>query len=151
MTNLLKLQASRKLPQVGDVFTFLLCDRMYTFGQVLDAGITLSEFRDLALVVVFELRSKKKEIPPDLTKSKRVVSPMLMQKVAWSRGYFETIGREPVEGGAYCFQAAWGDYFDRMGKKLAKPIGTVLDMDVGNYRVIEDEVCNWLGIPLSPD
>lgn len=152
MTNLRKLQPSRKLPQVGDVFTFLLCDGKYTFGQVLDAGVVVDGgFRDLALVVVFASRSKTKDMPPNLVTSERIASPKLIPKVAWSRGYFETIGRAPVEWGPYCLKAAWGDYFDRTGKKLSKPLGMVLSMGVANYRVIEDEVCEWLGIPLSPD
>lgn len=150
MTNLTRLRATRKPPEPGDVFVFLLCDGLYTFGQVIDTNIKMAGLTSLILVRVHNCRSRKKTPVPEGALDEPVIDTAVITHHAWTRGYFENVGKLPVNFGPYCFEH-YGRYLDKNEEVIPQPVGTVLPSWFGNYRGVEQEVCRLFGIPESPD
>lgn len=157
-TNLRILTPSRKKQRPGDVFAMQMPDELYLFGRVISneaiPGIGMS---GAILIYVFRSRSEVK-VPPDraeLRPANLLVSPMMTNRLPWSRGYFETIERWPLEAsetlGIHCFLHPYtGEYFDEKGNELPGPVEPVGDYGLHSYRTIDDEISDALGFPRVP-
>lgn len=125
-TNLRVLRPSRKRPQPGDVFAIQPLDDTYLFGRVIsvEAKWTLAEGADPAvLVYIYRKRSTSKQEagPAALRPDQLLVSPIMTNRLPWSRGYFENVAHVPLESddvlSQHCFlSASRGRYFDDHGR-----------------------------------
>lgn len=157
------LQPSRKRLVPGDVFTMGLPDDTYLFGRVISTAArwTLAEGSGPTnLVYVFSNRSESKAMPDRtyLRTDHLLIPPQLINRLGWTRGYFETVGHLALADGevlpVHCFERASGRsprWFDEHGNELGEPVPPVGAWGGSNYRTLEDEVCRVLGIPLAPD
>lgn len=160
MTNLQTLRPSRKKVRPGDIFAMLLPDGLYLFGRVIrdDAKWARGEDVNPALLIyVYRFRSQKKDTPPalELKSDRLLISPVMINRLPWSRGYFETIdnlqlGDEDILP-VHCFLSANGKYYDEYSNLLPGPVEPVGDYGLASYRVVDDEVSDRLGISLAPD
>jgi hypothetical protein len=152
-TNLRVLRPSRKGPQAGDVFVMQLPDDRYLFGRVIStealAGASMS---GAILIYVYRHRFDLKVVPgrSELSRERLLVSPMMTNRLPWSKGYFETVANWPLEPDdalpQHCFlSAARGRYFDEKGSELPGPTEPVGDYGVHSYRTIDDAVSAALG------
>ena len=140
-----------------------LPDDTYLFGRVISTSArwTAAEGGGTAnLVYVFKQQSAAKAMPDHthLRSENLLVPPQLVNRLGWSRGYFETLGTLPFEPGevlpVHCFQSnahAAPRWFDDEANELAMPVPPVGVWGSGNFRTLEDEVCSALGIPLAAD
>lgn len=158
-TNLQVLKPSRKAPRAGDVFVMQLPDDRYIFGRVVSteamAGPSMS---GAILIYVYGRRFDSKVVPerPELSRDQLLVSPMMTNRLPWSKGYFETVAHWPLESGdvlpRHCFlSAARGRYFDEKGNELPGSIEPVGDYGVHSYRTIDDAVSAALGFDRAPE
>jgi hypothetical protein len=157
------LQPSRKRLAPGDVFAMGLPDDTYLFGRVISTAArwSLAEGSGTTnLVYVFSHRSESKATPDraHLRIDQLFIPPQLINRLGWSRGYFETVGRLELTDDevlpVHCFKRSFGAsprWFDEHGNELDEPVPPVGVWGGGNYRTLENEVCRALGIPLAPD
>jgi hypothetical protein len=84
-----------------------------------------------------------------------LVSPIMTNRLPWTRGYFETLANVPLEVGdvlpRHCFlSASRGRYFDDAGNELAGAIEPVGDYALHSFSTIDDQISDKLGIPRVP-
>ncbi len=118
------LKRSRVLPAAGDVFTFMLSDRLYRFGRVIELDIQFYPFENIMLAFVYEGGHATKSIdclkfaPPRLQ-----IPPLLITPHGWRQGYFETIGNVTLTQEevfpSYRFRDFTGDLFDQYGNTVS--------------------------------
>jgi hypothetical protein len=160
-TNLRVLQPSRKKLRAGDVFAMQMPDDLYLFGRVIstDAVSGFSFSASAILIYVFRTRSEVKAPPrrEDLRPDNLLVPPILINRLPWSRGYFETIDHRPLEDDEVlaqnCFWdvALRGQYFDEKGHELPGPVEPVGRYGLNSYRTADDKISKALGFERVPD
>lgn len=151
-TNLRKLQPSRKKPTPGDVFAMHPADGLYLFGRVVDIEAAPGFGPPTAvLIYVYRVRSERMELPErsELRPDRLLVSPMMTNRLPWSRGYFQTVAHLPLDAedviNRHCFlSAVRGRYFDERGNELPGPIEPVGDYGLHSFRTIDDEISDAL-------
>jgi hypothetical protein len=85
-----------------------------------------------------------------------LVPPILINRVPWSRGYFETIDHRPLEQEdllqQHCFlSSVRGQYFDEKGHELPGPVEPVGSYGLNSFRTADDEISDALGFERVPD
>ena len=160
-TNILILQRSRKMPHSGDVFAVGLPDATFLFGRVVstDARWTTADGADPAILIyLYRERSATKAAPDRsvMRPDRLLFSPIMTNRLPWTRGYFETLANVPLEQDdvlrRHCFlSASRGRYFDDHGNELAGPIEPVGDYALHSFRTIDDQISDAVGIPRVPE
>ncbi len=161
-TNMQVIRPSRKAPKSGDVFRLQLPDGTYRFGRVVrtDARWTHAVGAGPAILIyIYNYASALSGVPPrdELRPDRLLVSPIMTNKLAWTRGYFETVANVPLDSddvlSSHCFSDAsvTGGYFDEMSNPLNGPIEPVGDYGLHSFRTIDDEISDALGIPRVPE
>jgi hypothetical protein len=153
VTNLRVLKPSRKVPRAGDVFVMQLPDDRYLCGRVMSTNAMAGESMPGAILIyVYRQRFNSKTLPErsQLSRDQLLVSPMMTNRLPWSKGYFETVAHWPLEHmdalPQHCFlSAARGRYFDEKGNELAGPVEPVGDYGLHSFRTIDDAVSAALG------
>jgi hypothetical protein len=140
-----------------------LPDDTYLFGRVISTAArwTLAEGSETTnLVYVFSHRSASKAMPDraHLRSDQLLIPPQLINRLGWTRGYFETVGHLAFADGevlpVHCFEQGSGRsprWFDEHANELCEPVSPVGVWGGGNYKTLEDEVCRALGIPVATD
>ncbi len=162
-TNLVILTPSRKRLRVGDVFVLKPKGHPYYFGRVirLDA---IGLAGEAILIYVYDAKSDDECRIPQLDKRNLLIAPTMINRLPWSRGYFETVANVPLREEEilhpHCFDDGWHHelfpespiiYRDEYGNRLSgrtEPCGIY---GLGSYRTVDDDVSEALGIPLAPD
>jgi hypothetical protein len=157
-TNLRILKPSRKKLREGDVFAMLLPDGLYLFGRVILADLPGEQapMPRANLIYVYGHRATTKE--PDrsaLDLADLLLPPLYINRLPWSRGYFESVTHWPLEPkdvrSQHCFLSATrGRYFDEKGNELPGPIEPVGDWGLHSYRTFDDEISDALGFDRAP-
>jgi hypothetical protein len=155
------LKPSRKKPVVGDVFAIQLPDEKFLFGRLVstEAQWALGEgVKPALLIYIYRVRSATKVLPERsvLGPENLLVSPIMTNRLPWSRGYFETIGNLPPEPGElleqHCFlSSVRGEYFDDKGNELPGAVEPVGDWGLHSFRTIDDQISDALGFARVPD
>jgi hypothetical protein len=173
LTNLQLLKPSRKKQRPGDLFAMRPRVNTYVFGRVIrtDAlwSIIKEPFREpwdfINLAYIYNHTSETSGIPEDLSvlsPDNLLVPPQFLDRLWWSRGYFETITNIPLDEERdvlrqHCFQdgapGKWVDgprYYDEYNNRLPGPVEPVGELGLPNIGLIDRIVCDALGIPF-PD
>ncbi len=156
-TNLDKLTASRKAQRVGDVFA-LRVDGRYFFGRVISTeAVAGPSMRHAILAYLFEAPASTidgydaETLRPD----RLLVPPFMINKLPWSRGYFQTVAHLPLEAGQrleqHCFRAANGTIYDEALNVLPQAQEPCGIWGLASYRSVDDQVSARLGLPLAAD
>jgi len=158
-TNLQVLRPSRVKLRAGDVFAMLPPDGLFLFGRVIlvDLPSGRAPMPGANLIYIYRHRSPSKV--PDrsaLDPEDLLLPPLFINRLPWSKGYFETVVHWPLEPGDlrsnHCFLSAGrGRYFDREGNELPGPIEPVGDWGLHSYRTIDDAISDALGFERVPD
>lgn len=156
-TNMRVLRPSRKAVRPGDLFAIGLPDGTFIFGRVISTDAKWTQAVDAApaiLVYVYRLRSPAKTLPNvhDLRPDDLLVPPIMTNRLAWTRGYFETLGNIPLAPSDVLpvhsfFSPSRRRYFDDAGNELSAVHEPVGDYTLHSFRTIDDRVSDALGIP----
>jgi len=157
-TNLRVLKPSRSRPAVGDVFAMQLPDGRYVFGRVArtDAKAGFGP-PNAVLIYVYRDRHETKAPPEasELSPDRLLISPLMVNRLPWSKGYFETVASRSLSEGdvldQHCFRDWTGKYFDDRGNQLPGPIEPVGDYGLHSYRTVDDQVSDALGFERARD
>jgi hypothetical protein len=157
-TNLQLLGRSRTKVRTGDIFTFKLLDGPYRFGRVIDADLPPDhEFAGAFLVYIYDTTSETAALPAGaLTPDRLLVPPLFTNRQGWLRGYFLTLGSEPIRAGdrleQHCFEDwvrhGWVDENHVAMPERIEPCG---EWGLFSHRTIDDTVSRALGIPEAAD
>ncbi len=157
VVNLKVLRPSRKRLVAGDIFAMLPPDGKYVFGRVISTEAKAGPSMPANLVYVFKARSLIKSVPDssELRTDRLLVAPLMINRLPWSRGYFETLTNRPLGEGEvlkqHCFRSSEGRYYDERSRELSRPIEPCGHWGMQSYRTLDDRVSKALGIPLAPD
>ena len=156
--NFERLRPSRKKLAPGDIFAMRPPDGRYLFGRVILADLPRNRapMPRSYLIYVYSVRSDLKGLNPDqLTVDRLLLPPMFINRLPWSRGYFETVAHRPLKREdlvqQYCFRRWTGKYVDETGKELSSRLEPCGDWALDSYRTIDDQVSDALGIPRTPE
>lgn len=133
-------------------------DDLYVFGRVIATDAVAGGGTPTAnLLYLYRVRSPTKAVPDrkDLRPDDLLVSPVMTNRLPWSRGYFETLAnlapREDELLDQHCFlDPVWGTYFDEHGQQVPGPVEPVGDYVLHSFRTIDDQVSDALGIARAP-
>lgn len=155
--NLNVLRPSRKRVVAGDVFVMQPPDGRYLYGRVISTQASWGASVAANLIYVFKTRSDTKTVPhrAGLGTDRLLIEPAVINRLPWSRGYFETVANLPFAAGEvleqHCFEDSGGRYFDEAGRQLPQRIEPCGFRGLHSFRTIDDLVSKALGIPLAPD
>lgn len=157
-TNIRVIRRSRHRPKPGDIFAMQLPDETYLFGRVIltDLPLERAPMPGCNLIYVYKFRSADKDVDPDvLTPDQLLISPLFINRMPWTRGYFEHVAyrelREQDVLRQHCFLRSNGDYLDDHKRKLPGPIEPCGDWGLNSYRTLDDQVSDAVGIPRVPE
>jgi hypothetical protein len=158
VTNMQILKPSRVKPRSGDVFA-LRMRNWYVFGRVVSTEAKAGwDMPGAILIYIFKFRAHDMHPPSagELVPKNLLVSPMMTNRLPWSRGYFQTLTNLPPRRGddilaLHCFRSSAGKYFDENAIELPGPVEPCGDWGLHSFRTIDDEISSALGIPRAPD
>lgn len=155
--NLRVLKRSRSKPDPGDIFVMQLPDDAYLFGRVILADLPHGKapMPGAYLIYVYRERAVGKAPPVDrLTPDRLLLPPVFINRMPWTKGYFETVRKQALSSGdllgQHCFRDFTGSYFDETGRKLPGPVEPCGDWGLSSYRWLDDHISDALGIPRVP-
>lgn len=142
----------------GDVFRMALLGDQFVFGRVVrtDASWTRGGGGGPAqLLYVYDEVSARSEPPENLSPNRLLIPPALTNRLAWSRGYFQTVAHRPLRPDdvlpQHHFRDSRGVIYDDFGREVQSAREPVGVWGLHSYRTIDDAVSQALGIPLAPD
>lgn len=97
-TELIPMKKSRKRPTVGDVFVIQPKENDFYFGKVIQTNIQgkNANFNRMNLIYMYNCLSHTKEIPDHLDRHEFIFPPTVVNFQGWLKGYFETVGNQPI-------------------------------------------------------
>ncbi|MDD2717660.1 MAG: Imm26 family immunity protein [Candidatus Wallbacteria bacterium] len=144
--------------RTGDIFYFQLKQKpdLYWFGRVVNNNAKIMNYSGITMVYIYSQPSRSADKLPELKPDKLLIPPQFINRIGWSKGYFVTILNKPIESNdllpVNCFfNSITKKNFDDNGKEVNDPKPPFGFQSIGNYRTIEDDVCEALGIPLSDE
>lgn len=158
VTNMRVLSPSRRRLQAGDVFVTLWPDDDYLFGRVVDteADAGFSTY-DMNLIYVYSVRSREPELPEreELRPDRLLIPPLIINRLPWSRGYFQTIANVDLDEtdllAQHCFEDWQGKLRDEKGRPLASRSEPCGQAGLHSFRTFDDDVSRALGFEPAPD
>jgi hypothetical protein len=153
-TNIRVLKPSRKKPADGDIFALQLPDDQYLFGRVIYADLSLENapMPGSHLIYVYDHVSREKRPALHRLKPDRLLlPPIFINRMPWTKGYFETVDTQPLSDGdllaQHCFRRWTGDYVDEQRHRLPAPVEPCGEWGLSSYRWLDDQLSDKLGIP----
>lgn len=154
-SNFQVLRASRKPLRAGDIFALHLVDGRYLFGRVVLADIPedLAPTPNCNLLYIYQDSSDAKTLDLTLlTPDHLLIPPIFTNRLAWSRGYFETVAHQPVVPDDLLPQHCFYDvltrgYLDETGAPLPVPSKPCGIWGLASYQAISKEISEALGLP----
>lgn len=97
-TELIPMGRSRKAPKEGDVFLVQPFPQAYYCGKVIRTQLESKDscVRGMNLIFLYDKRTDGQTLPHRLDGEELLIPPVIINRLPWSRGYFETVGNAPV-------------------------------------------------------
>ena len=158
-TNLRLLKRSYKKRIPGDIFAMLLPNEQYLFGRLIlsDLPAAKAPMPTSNLIYIYRVQSDDMIPPPlhELRPENLLIAPQFINRIPWTKGYFETVAHEPLRKADLLEQHCFWDssrkiYTDETGEKIAKRIEPCGIWGLGSYRMLDDLISDALGIPRVP-
>lgn len=146
------LKRTRQKPEPGDVFVYRVRGMDFGFGRVIRTDARMEPWRDLLVIYIYNVFAPDVEPIPVLKRDKLLVPPLLLfRQSLWTKGYFQTVQRKPLETQdvlkVHCFRdevnRCYVDEYERRLKRRTSPCALHA---VGNEYAVEADVCHALGL-----
>lgn len=153
-TNLQPLKPSRRKPEPGDLFALKMLDR-FLFGRVVLADLPRERapMPGAYLIYIYDqtATSQTAPSPESLAPSRLLIPPAFINRMPWTKGYFERVDHAALGPAArlarHCFRDTRGRYLDEEGRILDGPIEPCGDWGLYSYSYLDDVLSDALGIP----
>ena len=155
-SDLISMSMSRKYPKEGDIFLVQPLHNVYYYGKVIQTQIRSrnSCVNGMNLIFIYDESSDTKDIPDDLSHCNFLISPVIINKLPWSRGYFETIGNicvteyeRKIPFGFWNFQSK--TFVNAEGVPLTYKPKYWSDYGLASYAVVGEKIQDALNIKRS--
>ena len=117
------IKRKRKYPEIGDIFQINPKEDIFYYGVVINNHINNINGEDLILILIFDNDEDiHKKLERLITKKDLLISPTLVGKEYWTRGYFYTVERteQKIEIESFGFYDIFDDfYYNEYKQKLA--------------------------------
>ena len=108
--------------------------------------------------LVYIYRQQGRTGEPDLdqlTPENLLVPPLFINRLPWSRGYFETVTTHSLTTEQllpqHCFRRSNGTYLDENGQPLNAELHPCGDWGLHSFRSVDDLISDALGVPRVPE
>ena len=134
-----------------------LLDGRFVFGRVVRADLPRERapMPGSYLVYIYDAVSGAKSAPAGLSRDRLLIPPTFINRLPWTKGYFETIDHQAIRPDdllrQHCFRRWTGDYLDEEGNKLPAPVEPCGEWGLTNYMMLADLVSDAIGIPRAPE
>lgn len=151
-----QLKRSRKKPQAGDIFAYVMPDGFYRFGRVIRTDIEWClHFEEIMVMYFYRPTSTSLKEIPDLKRDDLLIPPQLILFGGWLEGSFVTVERRPLtERDVLPINCFWDHaedrYCDEYGKKLPERIEPCGFFGVAGTGYVFSKLRKALGLPTSP-
>ena len=116
------IKRSRTYPEIGDIFKINPKDDIFYYGIVINNHITSIYGEDLLVVLIFDNNEKiEDKLSKKILRKDLLLTPCLVGKEYWTRGYFFNIGHEDkqISIESYGFYGLFdGLYYNEYDDKL---------------------------------
>ncbi|MBQ1999945.1 MAG: hypothetical protein II220_10790 [Spirochaetales bacterium] len=116
------IKRSRTYPEIGDIFKINPKDDIFYYGIVINNHITSIYGEDLLVVLIFDNNEKiEDKLSKKILRKDLLLTPCLVGKEYWTRGYFFNIGHEDkqISIESYGFYGLFdGLYYNEYNDKL---------------------------------
>lgn len=152
--DLIPMNKSKKQPKEGDVFLVQPFYHMYYYGKVIQVYVQSRDscVNGMNLIFIYDKCADDKSIPSNLDQCSFLIPPIIINKLPWSRGYFETIGNVPVTDqekampfGFWSFQKKM--FVDVNGNPLTYKPQCWSDYGLASYAVVGEKIQAALKAP----
>ena len=156
--NLRVLKRSNRLPSPGDVFRLSPADGVFLFGRVVQSDLPRERAPMPGAYLVYLYRHRWCEgdppRPDDLRPGALLLPPLFINRMPWTKGYFETVATWPLTASdvleRHCFwSVARQRYVDEHSRELPGPLELCGEWALQSYRTLDDAVSEAIGIPLA--
>ena len=156
MTNLRILKPSRAAPKNGDIFVLSPAVGMYLYGRVIDAKASVGPFPAILVYIYRHVTDQIRALEPaQLPPSLLLIPPVMINRLAWSRGYFETVAHAPITADdrlpVHAFKDEWGRLVDERSRPVLTTPSVVGHWGLSSYRSLDDKISRALGLPMASD
>lgn len=142
-TELIPLTLSRKRLREGDVFLLQPLPGTFYCGKIVRLKVASRDsfVNGMSLIYIYDRRVPGRGVPADLDAAPLLIPPVVINRLPWSRGYFETVGNLPVTERerrlSFGFRdAARKRFVDAGGRPLAKEPLYWTDYGLAGYAVV---------------
>lgn len=142
-TELIPMTPSRKRLREGDVFRLQPLVGTFYCGKVIQLEVESRNgfVNGMNLVFIYDRRMEGRTIPGDLNAASLLIPPVIINRLPWFRGYFETIGNQPVteeeRGRSFGFwDVPRKRFVDVSGKPLAEKPLCWSDYGLADYALV---------------
>jgi hypothetical protein len=142
------------------VFAVGLPDGTFVFGRVIAADLPSEQapMPGSNLVYIYDLRTASPEPRVDeLTVERLLIPPLFINRLPWSRGYFQTVSSADLDPSDrlpqhHFWDAARSAYVNEAGRPIAHtPPTPVGDWGLHSFRTVDDAISEALGFPPVPE
>ena len=88
---LIVMKKSRKNPCEGDVFCIQPLEGIFYFGKVIKANMENTDMHGHTLIFIYDIYSNDKNTMLNFENKEFLISPIIVNKQPWIKGYFETL------------------------------------------------------------
>lgn len=157
-TNICRGAPSRKQLRPGDVFVVQMPDGRHVVGRVIRTDACVHSMQRVILIYLYRGTFESKSPPPPqhLSPSRLLVPPLLINRLPWSRGYFQTVAHWPLKPGGVLAQHCFFDHqlkrhVDEYGNPVLSPTTPCGELGLQSFRTVDDAISDALGIARAPD
>ena len=145
--DLIAMTKSRKPPHEGDIFVVQPFSGVFYYGKVIQTNIRSKDscVNGMFLIFIYDKMSKSKCIPYDLDCSDLLSAPSIVNRLGWSRGFFETICSFPITDkeknmsfGFWSFQKKC--FVNTEGNVLTSRPKYYTDYGLSNYALVGEKI-----------
>lgn len=146
-TQLITMKKSRTRPNTGDVFVIQPHPGVFYYGKVILSNVVSKDsfVNGMYLIYLYDYMTNEIDIPHSFDECELLISPMVVNKQPWIKGYVETVGNKTITSREENMDYGFFDvikqvYVDINGDIIEKEPSNHSMFGLGSYASLAKEV-----------